>query len=200
MTKRNLLPGLRFNREMRLSRKSRFLFKNLFKGLAILGIIIFGYVILQQFAEFDEFMLHIGQWPVIVYSVFVISEVVFGIIPPELFMIWSVKSGLFESYALDVTFLALISFGAGVLGYFLGSFLKERFPVFFKTYILKYKNTLNRYGGLLILVGAITPIPFSAVCMLVGSTNYNFYRFLLIASSRFLRFGVYAFTIYHFNI
>jgi len=185
---------------MSLSYRSRFLLKNLFKGLLGLFVIIIAYVILQRYANFDAFMDHIGQWPIMVYTVFTLSEVIFGIIPPELFMIWSVKNGAFDAYYLNITLLASISFAAGVLGYFLGSFLKKRLPTFFNRYILKYKNTLNRYGGLLIFVGAITPIPFSAICMLVGSTNYNFPRFLLIASARFLRFAVYAFTIYQFNI
>jgi len=185
---------------MSLSYRSRFLLRNLFKGLLGLVAIIVGYVIVQQHAGFDDFMEHIGQWPLLVYSVFVVSEVVFGIIPPELFMIWSVKNGLFESYFLNVALLAAISFGAGVLGYFVGSTLKKMWPGFFGKYILRYKNTLNRYGGLLIFVGAVTPIPFSAICMLVGSTNFYFPKFLLIASARFLRFAVYSFTIYQFNI
>ncbi|MEP2773835.1 MAG: hypothetical protein ABJH05_16905 [Fulvivirga sp.] len=180
--------------------RSRFLLKNLFKGFGVLVLIVVAYIVLQRHAGFDDFMDHIGQWPILVYSIFILSEVVFGIIPPELFMIWSVKNGLFDSYYLNIALLASISFGAGVLGYFLGSILKRRLPQFFSKYILKYKNTLNRYGGLLILVGAITPIPFSAICMLVGSTNYNFPRFLLIASARFLRFGLYSFTIYQFNL
>ena len=182
------------------SYRSRFLLKNLLKGFGILALIVVGYVVIQQHTGFDAFMDHIGQWPIMVYSVFTLSEVIFGIIPPELFMIWSVKNGLFESYYLNIALLASISFAAGILGYFMGSFLKRKLPQFFDKYILRYKNTLNRYGGLLILVGAITPIPFSAICMLVGSTNYNFSRFILIASARFLRFGLYSFTIYQFNL
>jgi len=185
---------------MALSYRSRFIFKNLLKGLLALAVIILGYVLLQRYANFDAFMDHIGQWPIMVYSVFTVSEVVFGIIPPELFMIWSIKNGVFGNYTLDVALLASISFAAGVLGYFIGGYLKKVMPEFFAKYILKYKNLLNKFGGLLIFVSAITPLPFSAVCMLVGSTNYNFPRFLLIASARFARFALYSFTIYQFNI
>ncbi|MTI23285.1 hypothetical protein E1176_19810 [Fulvivirga sp. RKSG066] len=179
--------------------RTRFLIKNLLKGLLGLAVIIIIYTLLQKYAGFDVFMDYISQWPLIVYTVFIISEVVFGIIPPELFMIWSIKSGAFEAYALDVALLAIISFMAGVLGFFIGSYLKKALPTFFEKYVLKYKKTLKRYGGLLIFVGAVTPIPFSAVCMLVGSTHYPFGRFAIIASARFLRFAVYAFTIYQFN-
>lgn len=185
---------------MALSYRSRFLIKNLVKGLGALSIIIAGYVLLQQFEGFDLFMDKIGQWPIMVYTVFILSEVIFGIIPPELFMIWSINHGVFESYALNIALLASISFTAGILGYFIGGLLKRKLPTFFDKYILRYKRTLNRFGGLLIFISAITPVPFSAICMLVGSTNYNFSRFLLIASTRFLRFAVYAFTIYQFEM
>ena len=182
------------------SYRSRFVLKNLFKGLLILAVIVVGYVILQQTTDFDAFMEHIGQWPLIVYSVFIFSEVVFGIIPPELFMIWSIKSGAFESYTLNIALLAMISYASGILGYFIGGWLKRKLPQFFDHYILKYKRTLNRFGGLLIFVSAVTPVPFSAICMLVGSTNFPFGKFLLIASTRFARFALYSFTIYQFNI
>ncbi|MEL7003656.1 MAG: VTT domain-containing protein, partial [Bacteroidota bacterium] len=70
----------------------------------------------------------------------------------------------------------------------------------FNQYIRRYKNVLNRYGGFLIFVGAVTPIPFSAICMLVGATGYPFPKFLLMGSARILRFVVYAFVIYQANI
>lgn len=185
---------------LNLNFRSRFILKNLLKGLGILTVIIICYVLLQRYTDFEGFLEHIGQWPIMVYTSFIVSEVVFGIIPPELYMIWVVQHGVFGSYYIDILLLATISYAAGVLGYALGGYIKKTWPVFFGKYVLKYKNVLNRFGGLLILIGAITPIPFSAICMLVGSTNYPFSRFLLIALSRFIRFGVYGFTIYQFNL
>lgn len=187
----------------RLNFKSRFLLKNLFKGLIALAVIVIVYIFLQKHTPFDTFINdYLGQWPMMVYTVFVISEVVFGIIPPELFMIWSIHNGAFETYALDVALLAGISYAAGVLGYFIGSKLHtvSFFRNLFKKYLKKYQNTLNRYGGFLIFVGAVTPVPFSAICMLSGASNYSFSRFLLVALFRFVRFGVYAYVIYQANI
>ena len=159
------------------------------------------YIFLQKYTAFNGFIDHIGQWPIMVYLVFIVSEVVFGIIPPELFMIWSIKHGLFNAYFLDVLFLAGISYTAGVLGYYVGAnaskvgWLEPKL----KKYVFRYKNSLNRFGGLLILVGAITPIPFSAICMLVGSTGYQFSRFLFIAAARFVRFTAYSAVILQAN-
>lgn len=182
--------------------RSRFLIKNLLKGLFGLLLIVVGYILLQKFTSFDLLLERFGDAPFLIYSVFVVSEVVFGIIPPELFMIWSIKHGAFESYPLDIALLTSISMFAGILGYYLGTqfenigFIK---PIF-NQYIRRYKNILNRYGGFFIFVGAITPIPFSAVCMLVGATGYPFKRFLLIASTRILRMTVYSYVIFQANI
>lgn len=185
---------------MRLSVKSKFLISNLLKGLGILALVIISYVALQKYTDLDAFLEYVGQWPALVYLSFILSEIIFGLIPPELYMIWSIKNGIIRNYYLDIALLAVVSYAAGIFGYFAGSYLKRKWPVFFEKNILKYKKTLNRFGGLLIFVGAVTPIPFSAICMLVGSTNYRFSRFLIIASARFVRFAVYGFTIYQFNI
>lgn len=182
--------------------RSRFFLKNLMKGLMALVVIVAAYVLLQKYTAFDAFMDYIGRWPLVVYAVFIFSEVVFGLIPPELFMIWSIKNGAFDVYMLNVALLALISYAAGILGYFIGRKLKDLGPVrnIFQRYIKRYQNTLNRYGGFLIVVASLTPVPFSAICMLMGATRYNFYRFLLIASVRFVRFAAYSVVIYQANI
>ncbi len=185
-----------------LNFRSRFLIKNLAKGFLALGIIIIAYILLQKYTGFEGFIDYIGQWPTLVYIVFTISEVVFGIIPPELFMIWSIKHGLFSSYMLNVLLLAVISYLAGVLGYSVGANASRIgwLEAALKRNVYRYSNTLNRFGGLLILVGAATPVPFSAICMLVGATNFPFFRFLLIATARFVRFIAYSAIIYQANI
>jgi membrane protein YqaA with SNARE-associated domain len=180
--------------------RSKILFKNIAKGLFWLMAIIVGYYYVQKYTHFDLFLEHIGQWPYLVYGVFTASEVIFGIIPPELFMIWSVKHGIFETYVANVALLSVISFLAGLLGYYIGSNLRQApyFKPIFDKNIRKYKNILNKYAGFLIIIGAITPVPFSAICMLVGATNFPFKNFLLYASSRFLRFAAYSVAIYYF--
>ncbi|MBL6449913.1 hypothetical protein JMN32_26610 [Fulvivirga sp. 29W222] len=172
------------------------------KGLFALTVIVVAYMLLQRYTDLDFFMEYIGRWPFIVYTVFVFSEAVFGIIPPELFMIWSIKHGVFDAYSLNVFLLALISYAAGVLGYFIGVQLKDLHLLrnVFQRYISRYQNMLHRFGGFLIVVAAVTPVPFSAVCMLMGATRYNFYWFLIIASIRFVRFAVYSMVIYQANI
>ncbi|MCA6078299.1 YqaA family protein [Fulvivirga sedimenti] len=184
-----------------MNRRSKFLLKNLLKGLFWLAVIVIIYELLQRYTEVDEFINYLGNWPILIYSVFILSEIIFGIIPPELFMIWSLNNGLFDSYVLNVMLLATISYLAGILGYHIGKYLLEFkwTQTFMQKNVRRYKNLLNKYGGFLIFVGAVTPVPFSAICMLMGGTQYPFSRFLLISLARFGRFAAYAWVIWQTN-
>ena len=184
-----------------MNRKTWFFVKNLLKGLLGLAVIVILYNLLQRYLNIDQYLDYLGNWPVLVYLVFILSEVVFGIIPPELFMIWSLNNGLFASYTLDVALLSVISYGAGILGYYIGSkMLSYKWTAsFMDKYVHRYRNLLNRYGGFLIFVGAVTPVPLSAICMLMGGTEYPFNRFLLISLARFARYALYAWVIWQTN-
>lgn len=137
----------------------------------------------------------------IMYGIYTLSEIVFGILPPELFMlIWiSAKVSLAE-FILNLSYLTVISYGAGILGFFIGKYFSKvpLFAMVSKRYLDPYKEQLYRFGGYLVFVGAVTPVPFSATCMLAGSVNYPFKTFLLICISRILRFAVYGWMVWKF--
>lgn len=183
-----------------LNFRSRILIKNIAKGLLwLVGLLVLFYVF-EEYTNFNVFLEYIAKWPMAVYAVFIVSEVIFGIIPPEFFVKWSENHGLFNTYVANVALLAVISYLAGILGYYIGSKLGKAalFEPYFKKYIHKYKNLLRRYSGFLIVIGAVTPVPFSAICMLVGATNFNFNSFLLISLTRFLRFAFYSAALFYF--
>lgn len=182
-----------------LSFRYRILIKNATRGLLWLAGLIVLFYFFEQYTDFNAFLEHIAQWPVAVYSVFTASEVIFGIIPPEFFVKWSEHHGVFDTYVANVALLAAISYGAGILGYYIGRSLKDvpLFKPYFDKYIKRYKNLLNRYAGFLIVIGAVTPVPFSAICMLTGASNFDFDKFLFIALTRFLRFAFYSTALFY---
>ena len=94
--------------------------------------------------------------------------------------------------------LASLSYVAGILGYFLGRFWRTR--AFVKNFILeRYQKTfiqLNRFGGLLIILAALTPLPYPIVSQISGVNNYPFHKFALITLVRFLRFAIYGVILY----
>lgn len=178
--------------------KVKFFLRNLVKGILTLVLLVAGIMLLENKLDSGGFDWAIALHPLLVYFVFLVSEVVFGIIPPEFFMVWSVKSGIFDVYALDILFLSIISFGAGILGYNIGALISYAswYSKFKDRFLQKYEQQLMQYGGFLIFVGALTPLPFSLICMLVGAYKYPFSKFLFYASFRFVRYALYAYIIW----
>jgi len=183
--------------------KSNFLFKNLLRGLLWFAVLITAFILLEDYLQenFKHTINAIEDKPVALYSVFFASEVIFGLIPPEFFMmIWVLHKVSLVGFIINLTILTLLSYLAGIIGYYIG----KRFATtpFFKRmherYLSQYDRQLKRYGGYLVFVGAVTPVPFSATCMLAGSINYNFKEFLLICITRIVRFAVYGWMVWTF--
>ncbi len=183
---------------------SGFLIRNLLRGLVFFFVIIIAFYFLEEFIQ-ENFKSHIGEIranPGILYGIYTLSEIIFGIIPPELFMmIWILDDIEVTGFVINLSILTVISYGAGVLGYYIGrNFSKTPFYQnrIREKYLKQYENKLKKFGGYLVFVGAVTPVPFSATCMLAGSVNMNFRNFLLICISRVLRFAVYGWMVWSF--
>ncbi len=179
----------------------RFLINNGLKGILWLVIL------LVAFYFFDKYFIQNNPevWltrfyakPKIIYSIYLGSEFFFGIIPPELFMLWSLKKGESLIYIYDLIFFGVASYLLGFLNFLIGKKLFKR--VFFRYLRIKYfKKTwllFSRFGGFLIVLAALTPVPWSAVSLLVGSANYDLKKFLKLGSFRLLRYAVYGFIVY----
>lgn len=183
--------------------RSRFLVKNLLRGLLGFLVIIFLFLLFEDYIVelFEENKAVIRANTPLLYSIYTLSEIVFGILPPELFMlIWISSKVTIAEYALNLTYLTLISYAAGVLGYFIGKYFSKT-PLYKKLgekYIQPYEDQLKRFGGYLVFVGAVTPVPFSATCMLAGSINYPFRNFLFLCIARVFRFAVYGWLVWSF--
>ena len=186
------------------SEKWTFLLQNLFKGLFWLALILVVFVLIKNEIDLESSTRidSIQDKPILVLLVYIFSEVAFGIIPPEFFMIWSLQYTEPLQYCLIVILLAGISYMAGILGYWIGVFFNRTrwYKYLHEKFLYKYQGTVNRFGLYLIAIASMTPIPFSAVCMLVGSAGYPFRKLLLYACFRFLRFGLYSFLIWQANI
>ena len=188
------------NRYFKITRFYSFIKSTAFKGLAIALIFIFFLFLV------DYFIIDIGYLitnlvetcsPIIIYSVFLVSESFLGLLPPEIFIAWASKS---SNPFLTLFILSSISYVGGALSYFIGSRL-FLIPVI-KNHIENKINThiinLRKWGGLFVFLGAVSPLPHSIVSMACGLIKYNFKRYLLWSLFRFLRFIVYALVIFQF--
>lgn len=169
-----------------------------------MAVIVIAFIYLRKNYDFtlETVLGPVYDQPTIVYLIFLSSEVIFGIIPPEFFMIWSLRNEMLMAYINNVIALSAISYVAGIIGFGIGVYLKNtRFYRIMKYRVFgKFEKHLNNYGGFLVVVAALTPLPFSGIAMLVGSVHYSFKKYLWFSLFRFLRFLVYGIVIWEANI
>lgn len=183
--------------------KTTFLLKNLINGLFWLGAVIAGYTLIQKYFDFDltVFLGPLYDNTFLIYFIFLISELVFGIIPPEFFMFWAASKNLWLLYLQHVTALMFISYFAGIIGYLIGAKFGDTkfYRLLRRNRLRKFEKYFRQFGGFLLIVAALTPIPFSGICMLTGSVKYSFQKFIWISMSRFVRFFLYAVIVWEAN-
>ena len=110
-----------------LTDKTKFLFKNLLRGFVWLAIIIAVFLAYKKFGKtiLFEWLEPMLSQPILVYVIFLISEIVFGIIPPEVFILWALRGSNMVEYAGIVMLLSVLSYGSGIVGFFVGRYLKD---------------------------------------------------------------------------
>lgn len=130
-----------------------------------------------------------------IIAVFFASESLLGLVPPEIFIAWAGKSA---EPVLYVSLLALFSYLGGIISFFIGKSI-AKLPKVFNYLEVKMKKHLimiRKWGGFLIVVGALLPIPFAITSIAAGVINYKFRNYLLFGLLRFLRFFLYALVIF----
>ncbi len=189
---------------MRHSPKFKFFLTNFIKGLIWLAIILAIYFSFEKIVLTNAPDVWIEQFyakPLIIYVIYIISEFFIGIIPPEIFMIWGMKRGGTMTYISIVAFLAVISYLMGYLTFLIGKMIHKK--VSFRYIRMKFfRQTwpqLKKYGIFLIIVAALTPVPWSGTCLLVGSAGYPSDRYLKFALFRILRYAVYGFIVFQMH-
>ncbi|MEQ6168547.1 MULTISPECIES: hypothetical protein [unclassified Ekhidna] len=184
--------------------RRRFLLRNLLRGFLWLAVIVIAFIYARKNYDFtlETVLGPVYDRPTVVYFIFLASEVIFGIIPPEFFMIWSLRSEVLLNYINNIIALSAISYVAGIIGFGIGAYLKNtRFYRIMKIRVFgKFEKHLNNYGGFLVVVASLTPLPFSGIAMLVGSVHYSFKKYLWFSLFRFLRFLAYGIVIWEANI
>ncbi|MDD4107719.1 MAG: hypothetical protein PHH93_03255 [Prolixibacteraceae bacterium] len=186
---------------MALTQRMQFLLKNGLRGLAWLAVIMLAFFFFEEIViskNPDAWIERFYAKPLIIYLIYLFSEFFFGIIPPELFMIWAVNKANTAHYFHNLIFFAGTSYFLGYMTFLIGQFLYKRST--FRYIRMKFlKNLwpqLRKYGIFLIIVAALTPLPWAAVCLLVGSAGYPSGRFLRYATFRLIRFAVYGYIIF----
>ncbi|AVR46307.1 short-chain dehydrogenase [Christiangramia fulva] len=175
-----------------------FIFKSLKKAAIPLLLFLAVIFIVDHFVLNIEDMLKVittkfapGQ----VLGIFFTSESLLGIVPPELFIAWAGKSSAPFVY---LTLLAAASYAGGIVSYFIGIGITHQKKVhdLLENKLAKHIKNTRKWGGFLIIVGALLPIPFSMTSIASGIIRFSFSSYLIFALLRFARFYLYSLVIF----
>tara|TARA_B110000459_G_C16551187_1_gene466833 strand:- start:148 stop:732 length:585 start_codon:yes stop_codon:yes gene_type:complete len=186
------------NRYYQITKFYSFLKNTAFRGGAAVIVFVLLLVVLELFVlDFNSLLNHLVATysATFIFSFFLASETILGIIPPEVFIAWSSKSA---SPWLFLFILATISYAGGIISYFIGNrlFLIPNIKNHIENKIEKHIVNLRKWGGFFVLLGAISPIPHSIVSLASGLIKYDFKHYLMWSLFRYARFLFYALVIF----
>ena len=171
-----------------------FLWKNSLKISIGFAMVIAGFLIFKEYVpnyntKLESVLNSINTWWAL--SIFFLSETILGLIPPDLFIVWTKK---FDSPYKMVSLLAILSYVGGVLAYFIGRYVGS-LPLVESWILTKFDKhfvMIRKWGGVLIVFAALFPLPFSSVCSVAGAVRFPFKTFLILGLFRFIRIFGYA--------
>ena len=176
----------------------RFVGNSLKKAILPVALVIGVLVVLNEYVvNINTVLITVTETfsPIGILAVFLASESLLGLVPPELFIAWAGKSDLPLVY---LSLLALASYLGGIFSYFMGKAITKIPAVhtYLQEKMSKHIKNTEKWGGFLIIVGALLPIPFAVTSIAAGIINYRFRNYLLFGLLRFLRFYGYAIVIF----
>lgn len=130
-----------------------------------------------------------------IFSLFLVSESFLGLLPPDIFIAWTKNT---DSPLLYLTILAVLSYAGGVFSYYKGRtlLLVPKINNYLEGKMTKHIKNMQKWGGFLIAVGALLPLPFAMACLAAGMIKFPQKQFYIFASLRVFRFVIYGYAIY----
>ena len=158
--------------------------------------------------KFSEFILKKSESPAYSWIVFLLTicESIFLFIPPEVFMTPPIIAN--KKRALPITMAAALgSLVGGAIAYMIGMWLYDSVgiwlietfsnPDLIETAI---KPMFTKYGILIIVLTAVTPIPYKLLAIWLGVIGYPMWLFLLVSAIfRTGRFAIVGLLLYLFQ-
>jgi len=180
----------------------KFLGINLLKMTLILAGIVILILLLDQVVDFkaqqDKLQNFVQKHnPLFVFTFFLGSESFMGLIPPDIFIVWT-KAKFPEHAYWVVGLLGTISYIGGINAYFLGVLIR-RFPKVERYVQNKYSDNfelIQKWGGIVVIMAALFPLPYATISTIAGIVNYPFKSFLIYGLTRYIRFFLYAMAIF----
>lgn len=189
---------IKIHRYFKISGGYRFMGQNLFKLIIFLSLFAGSAWALNTYVfSFSEVSQEITARysPAMVMTWLFLSEIIIGVLPPEAFIIWAQS---FSQPYLWVFLLATLSYTGGLISFFIGTRLNN----FTRIHNWVYRRfedqivQIKKFGGLLIAIAALTPLPYPLISMIAGLAGVRAGLFARVALIRYVRFFIYAVVIY----
>ena len=176
-----------------------------FIGNSIKKAILPVFIVIAALIVFNKYVYNINDAlqsitevfsPTGILITFFASESLLGLIPPEIFIAWSKKT---SDPLIYLALLATLSYTGGIVSFFLGKMALRIDSIrnYLEVKMAKNLKNTSKWGGFLIIVGALLPIPFSITCMAAGMIKFPLKGVLLYGSLRFIRFALYGVAIFN---
>jgi membrane protein DedA with SNARE-associated domain len=182
----------------------RFLVKNTARGFIYFLLIIGLFLFFKHYTNinFRSILGPVMDNAYLMYLIWTGSELLFDLIPPEVFMIWAVDQFPHPpDYVWAISILAVISYCAAYVAFYAGKHLHggrlHRYVN--RKLIPKYDHYIQRFGAFFVIVAAVSPFPYSAISLLVGAADYSTKKYLIFGATRFIRFAVYSWILWETN-
>lgn len=176
----------------------KFILINLLKLILVFGVIfLFLYLIQTYIFDLNTVLtVYLKKIPVAIsLVVFFLSESLGGLLPPDVFIVWSKQT---VNPLVVLSALAVVSYAAGYVAFLIGQWLStiDRFKRYLNRKFSQHIISFNKWGAALIIIAALFPLPWGIICTLSGLMKYPKTRFLLFALTRLARFYIYAIALY----
>ncbi len=125
-----------------------------------------------------------------VIVLFFASESFLGLVPVDLFVIWTQK---FPKPIPWLALLGALSYAGAIISYGIGHRISSmpKVKAYSEKKLAKYMDFARRWGGAFIIIAALFPFtPFSMVVIALALLRYPFRLFLIFSLSRLVRFVI----------
>jgi len=159
-----------------------------FYAIFVLLVYLTGRYLVDFNLLFENLLVRLQDGFVLV--LFFASESFLGLVPVDLFVVWTQK------FPRPVPYLALLgalSYSGAVISYWIGKWISTmpRVNAYSERKLDRYMDFARKWGGAFIIIAALFPFtPFSMVVIALALLRYPFRLFLIFALSRLVRFVV----------
>ena len=182
-------------REIYLGYKKRGFFSYIGRSLLLIFVFYALFVLLVYLAgrylfDFNQFFRAVMEVlsDGFVLVLFFVSESFLGLVPVDLFVVWTQK---FNSPVYYLAILGALSYAGAIISYYIGNWISSMPKVrqYSERKLTNYIDFARRWGGAFIIIAALFPFtPFSMVVIALALLKYPLRRFLLFALIRLFRF------------